>query len=208
MKEPVCEDTNVKLSDSNFKSYSNYAVNISVTVNIRLRVEDEYIPGHGSDSDKLALICKSILEHNIHSDISIVASDGSILSANKCFLAAHSPVLKVSLENNFAESKNNKIEMPDASKECVESLIGYFYTMDIPEAEKCSNLAVELYQVAHKYEVTTLEEKISELLLLRSNSWYDVDAAVELLQFVKRVETSSGADMRKMKTKVVQMLKS
>ncbi|CAL8139432.1 unnamed protein product [Orchesella dallaii] len=208
MKEPVCEDTDIKLSDSNFKSYPSYVDNIRATVNIRLRIEDEYIPGHGSDSDKLALICKSILAQNIQSDISIVAADGSILSANKCFLAAHSPVLKASLENNFAESKNSKIEMPDVSKECVESLIGYFYTMDIPEAEKCSSLAVELYQISHKYEVTALEKKISVMLLLRSNSWYGVEAAVELLQFVKRVETSSGADMTKMKAKVLQVLKS
>ncbi|CAL8139434.1 unnamed protein product [Orchesella dallaii] len=93
MKEPVCEDTDIKLSDDNLESNSK-ADNIYVTVDIWLRVEDEYIPGHGSDSDKLALICKSILAQNIQSDISIVAADGSILFANKCFLAGQLKLIK------------------------------------------------------------------------------------------------------------------
>jgi len=52
-------------------------------------------------------------------------------------------------------------------------------------------LEVEWFQLAQKYEIQALEDKLTNWFLLSVNSWYDVNAAVELFSFAQRMPSKS-----------------
>ncbi|CAL8105131.1 unnamed protein product [Orchesella dallaii] len=176
--------------------------NTTVTIQIQLFVEDEGLLNRSNNAGGIGKICKTIQSDKIYSDVSIVANDNSVFQANKCFLAVHSPVLKACMEN-FEESKTNKIQSA-FSGGCVQALLEFVYTLEIQKAIECSKLAVELFQASHYYEMVQLEGMLSEMMLQKGNSWFDVNSAIELFRFVGKIETSSSA---KLKSKLAQVLK-
>ncbi|ODM87268.1 Speckle-type POZ protein [Orchesella cincta] len=204
--EAFCEDTDVQTPNSDFNRLIN--TTLKMILNVQLLVEDEYLHQPARDSDELVAICKMIQQNGVHTDVTIMTADAqgrdSGLRANRCFLAVHRPVLKASLEGEFQESRTNQIET-EYSVECVKSLLDYMYTLDFPEAVKCSQLAVELFQAANYYQIKRLEDKLVEMFLLRGNSWFDVNAAIELFQFAGKLDTNSSTEL---KAKTVEVLKS
>ncbi|CAL8139430.1 unnamed protein product [Orchesella dallaii] len=208
-KEIICDSGlstymcfDIKVLGEEFKWSVLELKNTTVTLQFRLFVEDEVLPKRSNNADGLQKICKTIQSNRTYSDVSIVANDSSVFPANKCFLVVHSPVLKACMEN-FEESKTNKIHSA-FSGGCVQALLEFIYTLEIPNAIECSKLAVELFQAAHFYEMVQLEEMLSEMIFQKGNSWFDVNAAIELFRFVGKIETYSCA---KLKSKLVQVLK-
>ncbi|CAL8085337.1 unnamed protein product [Orchesella dallaii] len=205
--ETFCKDISAKLSDG-LADVSNDSSkrldSLSATVTIRLEVEDGYIYDEGKDVEDKMSICRNIFQNSIHSDVSIVAANRTIIPSHKCFLATHSSVLKAMLENNFQESKSNEIIMDDVSEEGVKALLEYIYTWEITEAVRSSKVAVELFQVAHKYDIKQLEEKLARMILQRGNKWFQVDATIDLFRFARKIEANSGD----LKDKAVQALRT
>ncbi|CAL8139426.1 unnamed protein product [Orchesella dallaii] len=202
-----CVCTNMKVLRDEFNRSVLELGNTTVTLQVRLFVKNGVRlfvkkPKHSNKAGGLKNLNKKIQSDKIYSDVSIVANDSSVFPANKCFLVVHSPVLKACMEN-FEESKTNKIHSA-FSGACVQALLEFIYTLEIPKAIECSKLTVELFQAAHFYEMVQLEEMLGEMILQKGNSWFDVDTAIELFRFVGKIETSSCA---KLKSKLVQVLK-
>jgi len=107
------------------------------------------------------------------------------------------------LESDFQESKSNRIEMPDVSEECVKAMLEFIYSMKLTEPFNCSMVAVELFHMAHKYDICLLEEKLAEMLPQRATKWYNVNAAVDLFRFVRNVDKYGS-----LKKKMIQVLKT
>jgi len=106
------------------------------------------------------------------------------------------------IDSDMEEKKTSRINLEDVSAECVKALLEYLYTFKISEGRNCSKLAMELFQVAHKYHVRQLEQGLGKILLKQVNTWYHVDAALQLFQFSRNVEEHNG-----LKIKCVQVLK-
>ncbi|ODM86561.1 BTB/POZ domain-containing protein [Orchesella cincta] len=203
--EAFCEYQHRKdSSGTDFGIHLN--LNKSLRLIIYLIILDDYLPD--LDLDQLAAVCKTVQE-NIQKDVTILANstDGpgqEVLSANKAFLMAHSPVLKALFEGNIAESNKYTIKM-EFSVDCVQAMLDYMFTLSFWPAIKSSRLAVKLFQAAHHYQIQHLEDKLVEMLLERRNSWFEADAAFELFQTASRIELHSSAELKK---KAVEILKS
>ncbi|CAL8130887.1 unnamed protein product [Orchesella dallaii] len=165
-------------------------VDFNVTVSLDLVIASGGIVADDPTAifGKLSNTCESILSRKVNTDLNIIASNGAILECHKCFLSVNSPVLAAMLESGLEESKSSRIELVDVSENCVKALLEYLYTFKITQSRKCSILAVELFQVAHKYDIRQLEEDLAHILLAQVNSWYDVNAALDLFRFARNVE--------------------
>ncbi|ODM89780.1 hypothetical protein Ocin01_16902 [Orchesella cincta] len=98
---------------TSFREYQRIFVDQmnTITIKVSLLVDDEYLHEGGSDLENLRGTCKRIQLNNVRSDVSILpANSADVLLANKCFLAAHSPVLDALFEGSFKEAKTNVIK--------------------------------------------------------------------------------------------------
>jgi len=223
---------NVADSFLEFRNGMNLAIlNISMDVYLDFGasgdVRNSVVSLERDTESELSKTCENILSQKLNTDVSIVASDGSVFECHKCFLsgeisfmkylnfiftyivlqllilnfAVNSTVFAAMLDSDMEEKKTSRVHLEDVSAECVKALLEYLYTFKISEGGKCSKLAVELFQVAHKYHVRQLEQGIGKILLNQVNTWYDVDAALQLFQFARNVEEHKG-----LRVKCVQVL--
>ncbi|ODM87948.1 BTB and MATH domain-containing protein 42 [Orchesella cincta] len=195
----ICEEKDAGVSNIDVgKIFDRFD---EITINVSMDVEDDYL-SH-SNLAQLAVVCKTIQEDTIDKDVTIVAKGQERVSANKCFLKVHSPVLRALLEGSFEEAKTSEIKM-EYSAESIKSLLDYMYTMNFREAVNCSTLAVELLEVANYYQVKLLEEKLMELFLQKANSWFDGNAAIELFRLATKIEMRLSSEL---KSKAIHVLK-
>ncbi|ODM88776.1 BTB/POZ domain-containing protein [Orchesella cincta] len=216
-----CSETAASSEDKNFQlptqliyirnrlasQHCDYALNITVSLNVTcedagevdgvysLKTEDNDVFG------KLSSTCENILSRKVNADLTIIASNRAALKCHKCFLSVNSTVLAAMLDSNMKESKSSQIELLDVTEPCVKALLEYLYTFKITQGRKSSKLAVEMFQVAHKYDISQLEKEMAQILLERANSWYDVNAALDLFRFSRNVE-----EHKTIKLKCVQVL--
>lgn len=101
---------------------------------------------------------------------------------------------------SFKESKTNKIEMPDMSEAAVKAFLAYFYHREVPVSD--SDVALELYKAAHKYNIPTLQELIKTQFHSKPNDWFDVETVVCLFLFTRNLDSEED-----LKTKAVKLIR-
>ncbi|CAL8133969.1 unnamed protein product [Orchesella dallaii] len=142
--EAYCDETDAKVSNSVLGLWydeSGKTEFVEVTARfIWFKVEDDFVnspDGGGSQLDTHKYrrsVLKTIMRHDVSSDISIVVDNGSKMQAHECFLIAHSPVFAEMLQ----QYTFGRIKLRDVSEECVNALLEFIYTFEISQAGKCS----------------------------------------------------------------------
>ncbi|KAH0558172.1 speckle-type POZ protein-like [Cotesia glomerata] len=109
---------------------------------------------------------KELYNTKLNSDFTIIVK-GKQFKIHKAILSAHSPVLATLFTNDTVERQTNEVSILDIylTSEIFEKLLEYIYT------DKVSNLdqvAANLFEAAHKYQMTSLlkicEESLRESL--------------------------------------------
>lgn len=151
-------------------------------------------------------INKEMLLNEIYTDVTIIASNGVSVKCHKSFLVSHSEVFLVmfSGSSKFEESKESVITMPDMNEEVVRAFLKYLYCWDVKSAHENEDIALQLLQAGHKYNIARLENCMTEILMIRDNNLFGVDVALELFVFA-RCLPSNGLELKK---KAVKVLKS
>lgn len=103
-----------------------------------------------------------MLTENIHTDIIINASDGSI-GAHRAVLAARSPVFRSMFSHDLKEKELSTINISDMSIEPVQALLSYIYGNI--EHEEFMTHRLALLHAADKYDFTDLKEACHDSLL-------------------------------------------
>lgn len=103
-----------------------------------------------------------LYKESLLTDVEIKVSRMSFL-AHKVILCIRSPVLQNMLESDMIESRSGVIKIEDAQPKIVEAFLSFLYTDTI--AELSIEEIRELYAVAHKYQVESLQDKCSLMLL-------------------------------------------
>ena len=78
--------------------------------------------------------------------------DGNEFKAHKLILSARSSVFeRMFTSGQFVESKNNRVQIDDISKEVMEPLLQYIYGGDVTQVKQFEvDPLLELFEAAHK----------------------------------------------------------
>ncbi|ODM93552.1 BTB/POZ domain-containing protein [Orchesella cincta] len=120
---------------------------------------------------------KKSLEEELHTDFTIVAENGTKIRAHKMMLAAQSPVFERMLQTDCVESKENECKVKN-SEQGVRAFLKYLYYANIDDPLANVNVALELLELGHKYEVLTLENVIKAMFLSVECFSFDVGLAL------------------------------
>nr|CAD2165279.1 unnamed protein product [Meloidogyne enterolobii] len=98
-----------------------------------------------------------MFKHETFTDCVIEIGDEKI-NAHRSVLAQNSKVFYKMLEQEgMIEAQNGEIKVVDCSFECFRAMIEYFYSGEIDKII-LKNSVIELFGIAHKYEVINLME--------------------------------------------------
>nr|XP_043625398.1 BTB/POZ domain-containing protein At1g55760-like [Erigeron canadensis] len=97
-----------------------------------------------------------MLSENLHTDITIWASDGSV-QAHRAVLATRSPVFDKMFTHNLKEKDSFSIDIPDISIEACKAFLTYIYTNNT-QSESFIIHRMELLKAADKYDVSDLKD--------------------------------------------------
>ncbi len=64
----------------------------------------------------------------------------------------------VSSEAGMKKFNNGRVELPEFSFKGITQLVRYFYGLKLSVDEMSSDVAVELFRIAHRYQLTELLE--------------------------------------------------
>lgn len=118
-------------------------------------------------------------------------------------LLANSKVFKAALEGNFAGAKESTLNLKDMREDCARALLGFLYYWDLAKPKSDLNLAIELLEAAHKYDIVSLENAMKRILLDKPIWAFDVEQALELFF----VSLSIGS-LEELKMKAAMVLKA
>ncbi|GJZ97645.1 SKP1/BTB/POZ domain-containing protein, partial [Tanacetum coccineum] len=104
-----------------------------------------------------------MFSESIHTDINILASDGSI-GAHRAVLAAYSPVFNNMFTHNLKEKDSSSINIPDMSIVVCHAFLSYLYSNNIQYQEFLTH-RLNLLKAADKYDVTNLKDACQESLI-------------------------------------------
>lgn len=104
------------------------------------------------------------------------------------------------LQAPMREGLTKRIEIYDASEQCIRLLLYYMYTSEIRTEDP--ELLVELLKLAHKYDVLDLERLVK--IKLNEKPIYPAQVAINLLCFARNFDDDGS---RKLKEKAVEVLK-
>ncbi|XP_010252987.1 PREDICTED: BTB/POZ domain-containing protein At1g55760-like [Nelumbo nucifera] len=114
-------------------------------------------------SNATALACLSrMLSESIHTDITINASNGSIV-AHRAVLATRSPVFRSMFSHDLKEKELSTIDITDMSIEACQAFLNYIYG-NIQQDEFLTH-RLALLRAADKYDISDLKEACHESLL-------------------------------------------
>ena len=142
---------------------------------------------HVSFSNDLVM---KMLNDGIYSDVALIVGDKTF-KAHKYILSLQSDVFKAMFSYNMAENDSCMVKIDDFDAQVIENMLQYIYTCTTPNLPK---LALELFKVAHKYEIHGLKFKCEEYLIFNLNRQNVIDilelARIYDLKSVKNVATS------------------
>ncbi|KAK6124035.1 hypothetical protein DH2020_042223 [Rehmannia glutinosa] len=139
-----------------------------------------------SSENSLALL-RRMLSENIHTDIVISASDGSI-SAHRAVLASRSPVFHSMFSHNLKEKEISSINISDMSIEACQAFVNYIYGNI--RNEEFSTHGMSLLHAADKFDILDLKEACQESLI------EDIDAR----NVLERLQNATRYQLPKLKT--------
>ncbi|GKC05315.1 BTB/POZ domain-containing protein [Tanacetum coccineum] len=104
-----------------------------------------------------------MLSESIHTDIIILASDGSI-GAHRAVLAAHSTVFASMFIHDLKEKSLSSINIPDMSIAVCQAFLDYLYSNEVQYQDFLIH-RLELLKATDKYNVTDLKDVCQESLI-------------------------------------------
>ncbi|KAJ0044687.1 hypothetical protein Pint_03680 [Pistacia integerrima] len=152
----------------------------------------EGFSGKRSNATALASLGR-MLRENIHTDIIINASDGSI-GAHRAVLAARSPVFRSMFSHDLKEKELSTINISDMSIEACQAFLSYIYGNIEHEDFLTHRLA--LLGAADKYDISDLKEACHDSLL------EDIDAK----NVLERLQNASLFALPKLKSSCMRYL--
>ncbi len=108
---------------------------------------------HHMSSFNLGPQMERLRKEESFTDFTLVVG-GKKFQVHKVVLAAHSPVFKRMFETDMREKRESCSSLDDVTPDIVEKLLTCMYTGIVPNLEE--ELAMELLQVAGKYQITHL----------------------------------------------------
>ncbi|ODM90017.1 BTB/POZ domain-containing protein [Orchesella cincta] len=144
---------------------------------------------------------KRVLTEKIFTDFAIVPKRGNPVECHRVFIASVCPAFKRIVSEN-GRSNSCKLEI---SEEGVHALLQYIYYSGLDDALKSSEIALELLETGHKYDIPGLENTMKRIFK-KPKEWCSVDVAIHLSVWAHlREADGSYKDVMK---KVAQVLKA
>ncbi|ODM87812.1 Kelch-like protein 2 [Orchesella cincta] len=183
--------------DFDGSSYINNLMNGDYTItdiHIYYSVSLEWKTGLKWKGEKMNVLEK-LWDQKMLMDCVIVASNKAEIMCHRSILAAHSDVLFAMLTCGLEESQTNRIRMEETSELGINILVKYFYKNEVDDKEISFEVALELLQMAHKYDISKLEVIMLNILFRKSEEWFTLDNVVDLYVDTKQVaDVTSGND--------------
>ncbi len=88
---------------------------------------------------------------------------------------------------DMTESKNNCVEIVDMTEAGVRVLLQFIYDGNMGEALKSGEIAVELLEAGHKYQIEYLEDAMMQIIWSKPVNWLSVDLVLKVLLFSRNV---------------------
>lgn len=136
-------------------------------------------------------VYERMLKEEVATDAAIVAGNGVHINCHKSLLMVHSPVLVAMFQSGMEEATTNTIEMPAMTEKSVRAFLAFLYYMDTSEAINSSDVAFELFEAGHKYDIKGLEDSMKNILLTKPFGWFSVPTALRLFLFARNLEGSA-----------------
>lgn len=117
---------------------------------------------------------KSLIDSSDMTDF-IYNVNGKEFKVHKLILSLASPVFRSTFTCGLDETKNNSAEIKDCDPEMFDHLLKFIYKGFLPE--DLSEIAFELYKLAHVYQIKSLEEICVAVILnteLTENNVFDL----------------------------------
>ncbi len=125
------------------------------------------------------------------------------MKCHQNFLIANSPVFAAMFENGTEEAKKGQIQMLDNSKQVVKAFLAFLYFRDFTEPNKKLEVAFELLDAGHKYQIPDMEDVMTNVIKYKPLEWFDdVDVSTKLYLFARNT-----TDADELKKKAVVVLK-
>ncbi|XP_075478296.1 BTB/POZ domain-containing protein At1g55760-like [Primulina tabacum] len=135
-----------------------------------------------------------MLSENIHTDITIHASDGKTIEAHRAVLASRSPVFRSMFSHNFREKELSSVNISDMSIEACQAFLNYIY--GIIKKEEFLTHRLALLRAADKYVVSDLKETCHDSLV------EDIDCK----NVLERLQNASLYQLPKLKNGCIRYL--
>ncbi|CAL8131005.1 unnamed protein product [Orchesella dallaii] len=172
-----------------FCNKATHGTEISLKYSITLEWKSAKKEFHAPSVSELSVnVLEKLLIDKIFADCCIVASNGEEVSCHRNVLAAQSDVLHTMLTSGFQESQSGRIEMMDVSEVGVKVLLNYFYQNVLDMEGITEDVAFELLNAAHKYNVKALEKMMAEILFKKPAEWFTLSNVLALYFFTVKVE--------------------
>ncbi|XP_044465573.1 BTB/POZ domain-containing protein At1g55760-like [Mangifera indica] len=201
-----------EITDKKLKSNDDFVWAIEVPLTGKFIIDVEFLdlkivpPGGGepctiwaegfsgklSNATALASLGR-MLRENIHTDIIINASDGSI-GAHRAVLAARSPVFRSMFSHDLKEKELSTINISDMSIEVCQAFLSYIYGSIEHEDFLAHRLA--LLRAADKYDMSDLKEACHDSLM------EDIDGK----NVLERLQNASLYGLPKLKSSCMRYL--
>ncbi|ODM93550.1 BTB/POZ domain-containing protein [Orchesella cincta] len=132
---------------------------------------------------------KKMLEEQLHADFSLIAENGSKIRCHKAILASRSPVFDRMLANDMVETAKSTCEMEGMSESGVNAFLKYIYYFDFQSPLKNAQIALELLEAGHKYDVSSLETMMKEIFTKKTSAeWLGAEVAMKLFLWTLKVD--------------------
>lgn len=189
-------------TNGTWDAWNNRCLKMWANVTIALLLDDQDLTGIAIPLSKMQNIYERMLKEEVDTNAVLVAGNGVRVKCHKSFLMVRSPVFKAIFESNMVEATTSTLDLTDMTEAGVRALLAFLYYADITEAKKDCEVAFELFEAGHKYDVEDLEETMKRLIVDKDLDWFSVDMALSLLLFARNLV--EGAEL---KTKAEDVLK-
>ncbi|ODM87845.1 TD and POZ domain-containing protein 1, partial [Orchesella cincta] len=121
-------------------------------------------------------------------DCCILTGDQSEIRCHGSILAVNSDVFHTMLTSGLQETQTRKIEMTDLSNDVVNSMLSYLYGQEMNTFQLQHEMVFELLRTAHKYNIVSLENDMTDVLLCQLDNSYEMNVVLDLYYFTVNVE--------------------